>query len=73
MNVIAHINTESPTGRKLVKQLQHHKKVVRLEFSHPLDENGKPIKTISAKESAKQAFEELGKRYNTTFDNEYTR
>ena len=27
MNVIAHINTDSPTGRKLVKQLQYHKKV----------------------------------------------
>ncbi|WP_436416292.1 hypothetical protein [Petrimonas sp.] len=73
MNVIAHINTDSPTGRKLVKQLQYHKKVVQLEYPQPLDENGRPIKTISAKESAKQAFEELGKRYNTTFENEYTR
>ena len=73
MNVIAHINTESPTGKKIIRQLQHHKKVVRLEFPEPLDDNGNPIKTISAKESARKAFEELGKRYNTTFDNEYTR
>lgn len=68
MNVIAHINANSPTGRKLIRQLQQHKKVVRLEYSQPVDDEGNPIKTISAKESAERAFEELGKRYNTAFD-----
>ncbi len=72
MNVIAHINTDSPTGRKLIRQLQQHKKVVRLEYSEPVDEDGNPIKTISVRESAKQAFEELGKKYNVIFDNKFT-
>lgn len=32
-----------------------------------------PINSISAAESAKLAFQKLGKKYNCTFDNKYTK
>lgn len=35
MEVTARINIDGPTGRKLVREIQKHKKVAELEYPHP--------------------------------------
>lgn len=35
MEVIARINIDSPTGRKLVREIQKHKKVAEVEYPIP--------------------------------------
>ena len=34
MSVIANIDDSSPTGRKIVRELEKHKRVVKLSYSH---------------------------------------
>lgn len=42
------------------------------EYPFPTDENGLEIESISARESAKIAFKELGEMYGCVFKNKYT-
>jgi endonuclease/exonuclease/phosphatase family metal-dependent hydrolase len=35
MEVTARINTDSPTGRKLVREIQKHKKVAKVDYPLP--------------------------------------
>ncbi len=72
MTITAHIDTSTPTGRRILRELEAHKKVVKIDYPEPLDAEGLSVASLSAKESAKQAFDVLGKKYNCTFKNKYT-
>ena len=88
MNVTVKINTDTPAGKRLEAELRRHPECVEFVESTVVSEplptayasvkEGfgqiiEPIKSISASESAKLAFQRLGEKYNRTFDNKYTR
>jgi len=73
MTVTAQINVETEAGRKIVRELEKHTKLVKINYPEPVDENGLPIQTISFEESAKQSFKLLGELYGTTFENRFTK
>ncbi len=73
MTITVRINTDTPDGKRLEHLLQQYpasvefiSPAVSVEYSETEDN------TISAAESAKQAFNRLGEKYNCTFDNKYT-
>lgn len=51
MNVTAHINVSTPKGRKIVRELERNKKLVKIENPMPTGEGGLPAKTYSLEES----------------------
>ena len=71
--VTAIINVETPTGRKVVRELEKHHKLVEIIYPEPVDINGLPVETISLEESARRSFKYLGELYGTTFKNKYTK
>jgi hypothetical protein len=88
MIITVKINTDTPAGKRLEKELRSYPETV--EFIEPTvvaentstafvtakessEQVGEPVNAISAAESAKLAFSRLGKKYNRTFDNKYTR
>jgi len=73
MTVTAHINVETPAGRKILRELDKHPKIVEIEYPEPLGANGLPIETIPFEESAKRTFKLLGELYGTTFNNKFTK
>jgi hypothetical protein len=79
MTVTVKINTDTPTGKRLEKELRRYPETVQfiepaiLSEPYPTDDNGKDIESITAKDSAKQAFDRLGEKYDRKFDNKYTR
>lgn len=54
------INSDTTNGKKHLHRLESHRKVVKLEYPFPTDNNVMEIETISATESAKLAFHKLG-------------
>ncbi len=73
MTITVKINIESPTGKRLEKELRRYPEVVEfVESPLPIDRNGNEITTISFGESAKLVFERLGEKYNCRFENKYT-
>lgn len=73
MTITVKINIESPTGKRLEKELRQYPEVVEfVESPLPIDCNGNEITTISFGESAKLAFKRLGEKYNCRFENKYT-
>jgi hypothetical protein len=54
MNVSANINISSPTGRKIVKELEKHKRVVKLKYEDELPNN-----TISLDEAVDVIWNQL--------------
>ena len=58
--VIAYINTETPTGRRIVSDLEKQKKTVRMEY--PLPE---------ADEEVTYTHEEVWKRFEKKFNEHY--
>lgn len=73
MTVIARINVETPAGRKIVRELEKHHKLVEIEYPEPIGLDGLPVETISFEESAKRSFKLLGDLYGTTFKNKFTK
>lgn len=67
------INTDTETGKALVRKLESHCKFVKIDYPFPVDSHGNEIETISVAESAKLAFEKLGEKYNCKFENKYNR
>ncbi|MEI7675867.1 MAG: hypothetical protein WCJ03_03720 [Bacteroidales bacterium] len=63
MTVTAEINIESPTGRRLVKELEKHKKVVKLSYPKPQEDENNTGKTYTFEEFEQNLFEEFKKRY----------
>ena len=63
MNVIATIDVSSPTGRKIVRELAKHKKVVKLENPLPTGIDGLPEETFSLDESFNKLYDKLENHY----------
>lgn len=86
MTITVKINTDTPAGKRLEATLRRHPECVEFIESTVVSEAPptayvtmkegfgqviEPIKSISASESAKLAFQRLGEKYNRTFDNKY--
>jgi hypothetical protein len=50
MTITAHIDISTAKGRQIVRELERYKEIVVIDNPLPVDENGQPIKTYSAKE-----------------------
>ena len=72
MEVTALINIDSPTGRKLVREIEKHKKVAEIEY--PLPEDLQNCSAISHNEVWDKVWDKLSHHYNvnvqiqSTFD-----
>jgi hypothetical protein len=88
MIVTVKIDTNTSDGKRLEKELRRYPETVQfIEPSNVAEPNalgdvliqdcenqvGENEKSISATESAKLAFDRLGKKYNRKFNNKYTR
>jgi len=77
--------TNTPVSKKIENETRHYSETIELTIvSEPLaatktaaeegaNKVNEPMKSISASESAKLAFNRLGEKYNCTFDNKYTK
>jgi len=50
MILTAHIDVSTPQGRKIVKELEKHKKYVQIDNPFPIGEDGNPVETFSVEE-----------------------
>ncbi len=68
MIVTAQINIESPTGRRLVRELEKHHKVVKLDYQNTPKIEGVTSKTYTYDEFKNNVKIEFKKRYGVNFD-----
>jgi len=61
MEVIARINIDSPTGRKLVHEIEKHKKVAEIEY--PLPEELQNCTALSHNEVWNKVWDKLSNHY----------
>lgn len=61
MEVTARINVDSPTGRKLVREIQKHKEVTEIEY--PLPEGMLNGTALSDDEVWDKVWDKLSKHY----------
>ena len=66
------INSNSATGKKLIRKLESHPQIVKFETPYPTDENGIELESLSVNDSAKLAFDRLGEKYDRKFSNKYS-
>jgi hypothetical protein len=63
--VIARIDVSTPTGRKIVRELENHKKTVKLE--HPLPAKIAGQKTYTLEDARLMMEKKLNDYYGTNF------
>jgi len=63
--VIAHIDISTPAGRKIVRELERHKKAVRVEYPLPPEIADK--KFISEKDFWQGVEERFNAKYGTNY------
>jgi hypothetical protein len=68
MTVTAEINVESPTGRRIVRELERHRKVVKLNYPNATEIEGSTSGTYSYDEFKENVKIEFKKRYGVNFD-----
>jgi hypothetical protein len=68
MTVTAEINIDSPTGRRIVRELERHNKVVKLTYPIPPEIEGIAEKTYTFDEFEKLLFKEFENRYGVDID-----
>ena len=68
MKVTAEINTDSPTGKRIVRELEKHYKVVKLNYPTPTNPDGDEEKTYSFDEFKVNLKEKFKNRYGVDFD-----
>lgn len=68
MKVLAEINTDSPTGKRIVRELEKHYKVVKLNYPSPTNPEEDGEKTYSFEEFKTNVKEEFKNRYGVDFD-----
>ena len=66
MEVIAKINISTPAGRKIVRELEKHKKLVKLTY--PLPENYEENKTYTQQEFEDKVKERFAETYGIKYD-----
>ncbi len=68
MTVTAEINVESPTGRRIVRELERHRKVVKLNYPQTDETVVTGSDTYSYDEFKENVKIEFKKRYGVNFD-----
>ena len=63
MTVTANIDISTPTGRKIVRELEKHKKVVELIYNEPLPDDSKVEETVTWESAEKQLWNKLNDHY----------
>ena len=63
MTVTARINVETPAGRKIVRELEKHKKIVQIEHEQPLGADGLPRVLIPAEQVIEEGWDLLSELY----------
>lgn len=63
MTVTVRINVETPTGRKIVRELEKHRKVVEIEHEQPLGVDGMPRLLIPAEQVFEKGWDLLSELY----------
>jgi len=66
MEVTALINIDGPTGRKLVREIQKHKKVAELEYPHP-----STYSDLTNHVTVDEAFDRLMDKLNVHYGTSY--
>ncbi len=69
MTVTAEINIESATGRRIVRELEKHHKVVKLNYPISSELQDEGSRTYSYQEFKENVKLEFKKRYGVDFDN----
>ena len=69
MEVTARINIDSPTGRKLVREIEKHKKIAKVEYPLPEEISGQ--KTYTTEEVFGKLEKKLNEHYGTNFKLKY--
>lgn len=63
MTVTAKIDVSTPSGRRIVKELATHKKIVQIQNPMPVDIDGLPEETFSVEEVFAELDQKLKKHY----------
>jgi hypothetical protein len=63
MTVIANIDISTPTGRKIVRELEKHKRVVQLTYPEPIVQEKIIEETISLEEAEEYLWTKLEASY----------
>ncbi len=63
MTVTVKIDVSSPTGRRLVRDLEKHKKIVEIQNDQPLGVDGLPIETVPFNEVYERGLDKLSNHY----------
>ncbi len=63
MNITAHIDVSTPTGRRIAQELEIHRAVVKIENPMPTGVDGLPEETYSAE----SVFAELDQKLKNHF------
>lgn len=63
MTITAHIDVSTARGRKIVQELERHKKIVKIDNPLPVGEDGLPLKTYSVEESFNNLYDKLQEHY----------
>lgn len=63
MTVTVRINVETPAGRKIVRELEKHKKIVEIEHEQPLGVDGLPRLLIPAEQVFEEGWDLLRELY----------
>jgi Asp/Glu/hydantoin racemase len=66
MNITAHIDVSTPTGRRIIKELETHKRVVKIENPMPVGADGLPEETFSVEDIFAELDQKLKKHYGIT-------
>jgi hypothetical protein len=66
---IAHIDISTASGRRLVKELEKHKEVVKVEYLLPEELSGQKLYTVD--EVFSKVEEKLNKHYGTNLKLKY--
>jgi len=68
MKVTAEINTDSPTGKRIKRELEKHYKVVKLKYPSPTIPEGDGEKTYNFDEFKANVKKEFKNRYGVDFE-----
>ena len=68
MTVTAEINIESPTGRRILRELEKHNRVVKISYPIPTSVDGIEEKTYTFYEFKENVKIEFKNRFGVDFD-----
>jgi hypothetical protein len=66
MNITAHIDVRTPTGRRIARDLVKHRDVVKIENPMPTGVDGLPEETYSAESVFAELDQKMKKHFGVT-------